>query len=355
MLHKDIYKTKLNNNYLVSVVIPFKLTDTSFFFQLLDCLNSNKRNDFEYIFVDDGNELEISKLAKEQINRIKNSIFIRNDTNRGVSFSRNVGIDNANGKYIMFIDSDDLIDFEILTHDEIFLETNSDDLCCLKFNYFIDNPKCSCKSFEKINFVIKESILSLHNYSYFDSELDEYMLKSACGKLFSKSVINENKIRFKEGLRHFEDYLFVTNYCSVVKQLRLIDGPTFYFYRNNPNSASRSYDPNLSGDIKNFYECFDSNYHFLSDTLTFDTIYVFLSDLIKNEYLNNKIVNMAMINRFLKFDFINKSFFCLKKANTKGILNKYLKRLKAFRKFTPALIWKSYILRFNKKYLGLGQ
>ena len=282
MLPKDIYKIKSSNDYVVSIIVPFKLRDTVFFFQLLDCCIANERKDFEFVFIDDGNELEISELVKEKISRIKNSIFIRNDTNRGVSFSRNIGIDNANGKYIMFVDSDDLIDFKVFDSIKSFLETNSDDLCCLKFDYFIDNPRYSHQSFEKTNIITKDSISSIHDYTYFDSRLDQYLLKSACGKLFNKDVIKRNGIRFKEELRHFEDYLFVTNYCSIVKRLSLLNGPTFYFYRNNPNSASRSYDNNLLTDIKTFYECFDSDYHFLSDTLTFDTIYIFLSEIFVN-------------------------------------------------------------------------
>lgn len=351
MLHKDIYKTKPNNDYAVSFIVPFRLRDTVFFFQLLDCIGSNERKDFEFIFIDDGNRIDIAKLAKERIKKIQNSIFIRNDINHGVSFSRNIGIDNANGKYIMFIDSDDLVDFGILSRITTFLDSNNEDLYCFKFDYFFDNPNYSIESFEKMDFIKKESFSSIRDYSYFDSKLDQYLLKSACGKLFSRDVIAKNKIRFNEGLRHFEDYLFVTKYCSIVKQLCLLDGPTFYFYRNNPASASRSYDSNLLLDIKTFYQSFSLDYPFLKDTLIFDTTYIFLLDLIKNEYLNKRCISKAIIDELFKHEFIKNSLLYLKKTNTKGILNKYLKRLKILTKYTPSIIWKRYILHFSKKYL----
>ena len=176
-------------------------------------------------------------------------------------------------------------------------------------------------------------------------------MKSACGKLFDANIIKRNRIRFDEDIRHFEDYLFVVQYCSVVGQVCLINGPTFYFYRENPNSASRSYDEKLLGDIERFYNYLSFNYPILNDTLVFDTIYIFLSDLIKNEYIKNQSINRSVVSKLFRYEFIIKSFNCLKKTNTRGMLNKYLKRLKTLTKFTTKSIWKSYVLLFSKKYL----
>ena len=74
-----------------------------------NCINSilnQTYSDFELIIINDGsldNTLNIINLIKD--NRIK----LVNQKNHGLSYSRNVGIKNSKGKYILFVDSDDTI------------------------------------------------------------------------------------------------------------------------------------------------------------------------------------------------------------------------------------------------------
>ena len=101
----------MNNKYKydVSFVIPVYNVEKF----LKDCLDSilNQKydiNKIEIILINDGskdNSLEICKNYENKYNNIK----LIDKKNEGVSVARNVGIENAEGKYILILDSDDFI------------------------------------------------------------------------------------------------------------------------------------------------------------------------------------------------------------------------------------------------------
>ena len=93
---------------MISIIIPVYNTED----YLHVCLNSilkQSYGDFEIICVDDAStdsSLEILEYFTKKDSRIK---ILKNDSNRGQGFSRNRGLDVAEGKYIFFLDSDDWI------------------------------------------------------------------------------------------------------------------------------------------------------------------------------------------------------------------------------------------------------
>jgi glycosyltransferase involved in cell wall biosynthesis len=90
----------------VSVIIPFYNRIDLVINSLKSVINQTHKN-IEIIIVNDGSEESTTKLNKiiESDNRIKN---IKLNKNKGTSNAKNVGMDNATGDYIAFLDSDDL-------------------------------------------------------------------------------------------------------------------------------------------------------------------------------------------------------------------------------------------------------
>ena len=77
------------------------------------CLNSIEDKDsIEIIVINDGS----TDKTMEILNKYKN-IKIINNTNHGVSYSRNSGLKVASGKYIMFVDSDDYLNCDVDKYD----------------------------------------------------------------------------------------------------------------------------------------------------------------------------------------------------------------------------------------------
>lgn len=116
---------------LVTVIIPVYNTPQNF---ILDCLNSvagqtlNKR-DFDVLLVDDCSENPETLNFLDKVGRSKkfNGVdirIIRHEENKWLAAARRTGAENAKGKYIVFLDSDDLLDKEYLKKALLLLETS---------------------------------------------------------------------------------------------------------------------------------------------------------------------------------------------------------------------------------------
>lgn len=108
---------------LVSVVIPYYNAGATIEETLVSLENQTFRR-FEVILVNDGSSLQqsVDKLLVLKLNGIKLKII--NQRNQGVAAARNKGIINAKGKYIVCLDSDDILDQTYLEKCLLILETN---------------------------------------------------------------------------------------------------------------------------------------------------------------------------------------------------------------------------------------
>lgn len=96
-----------NNNLKVSVLVPLYNYD-QYLHEAIESVEQQSYSDWEIIVVDDcstDNSFEIAEGLKRKLNgRLK---LIRNSTNQGVSRSRNIAFQAAEGEYIAFLDADD--------------------------------------------------------------------------------------------------------------------------------------------------------------------------------------------------------------------------------------------------------
>lgn len=78
-----------------------------------EAINSALRQtfkDIEIVCVNDGSTDNSVEIIKSFENKYKNFIFLNNEENRGVIYSRNFAIKNCNGTYILPLDADDIIE-----------------------------------------------------------------------------------------------------------------------------------------------------------------------------------------------------------------------------------------------------
>jgi len=92
---------------LVSVVIPVYNRERLISRAVNSCLNQSHRN-IEVLVIDDGSSDDTPKVAKVMGGKDERVHVIRNPRNRGVNYCRNVGLRQGNGKYVNFLDSDDI-------------------------------------------------------------------------------------------------------------------------------------------------------------------------------------------------------------------------------------------------------
>ena len=106
-------------NQTVSVIMP-AYNSSAYIEDSIDSVLAQTYPDWELIIVDDASTDNTQQLVTAyQDERIR---YYRNDTNRGVAISRNRGIELARGRYLAFLDSDDLWLPEKLTHQVAFMQ-----------------------------------------------------------------------------------------------------------------------------------------------------------------------------------------------------------------------------------------
>lgn len=294
---------------LVSIIIPVYNTE-KYLRQCLDSVVNQTLKDIEIICVNDGstdNSLNILKEYKEKDNRIK----VFNIENHGVSYARNLGLNNVSGEYVVFIDSDDYVNdvfIEELYNNE--LETFSD----LVFSGRILKNKDD----KIISKWIPKKEISYNPINDYD---DFTQWHTVVEKLFKYDTIKQNRLYFDETLCYGEDSLFLTQYLSycykitaVKKAMYTVVENKYSLSRNLKYKEKRKHQKqivlNKNKEIKDSY-IKNNNYPLVSIILTLYEIkpeYLndCLNSLLNQTYRNIEIIAINDCSPTINYDYITK-------------------------------------------------
>lgn len=188
---------------LISIVIPIYNTGVP----LRDCLDSvlaQTYTNLEVILVDDHSTepltLEILKEYAQKDPRIKLTL---NPENHGVSYCRNIGIDQCSGKFLSFLDSDDRFvpDFVERMHDAL-VENNTDFAVC-NVKQFVLDPSIYLEP----DFIFPMPITKIAKCRKVIEEGILFQIPiSAYGKMFNLSKYKQAHLYFVEEMRYAEDH-----------------------------------------------------------------------------------------------------------------------------------------------------
>lgn len=221
---------------LISIIIPVYKVE-KYLRECIDSVIHQTYKDIEVILVDDGSPDNCGKICDEyakQDTRIK-SIHIENG---GVSKARNVGLDTATGKYVAFVDSDDIVDKNyILSMYESAIENDADFVISGYYNYFPEgNIKKVCF---KNSFIVDVDPSNKDFVNFFKGvNNDKCLLGWVVNKLILKDIcIN---IYFNESIKVGEDGIFAMRTMLAAKKISVI-GACLYYYRINDLSIMHTY------------------------------------------------------------------------------------------------------------------
>lgn len=265
----------------ISLIIPVHNTKVIYLNELLLSLSQLNKEFFEVLVVDDGSDDE--ELKKYYLCDFPKSFsLIKLDKNYGVSHARNIGIKRCSGDYITFVDSDDLINVDLLQNIGNF--QLSKDLYIFGFQYIDDrNINPSIKLFSEV--FTKKTANELYCFDFRNDEpFNNFIFKSACSRFFKKSFLISNDIIFDEELRYSEDELFMAN-CLINNPTTSFFENVLYFYYMNYKSASRTFNKAYLANLSVFYLKYislvgDDEYLLLSIHLEIFTIFLFTRVLI---------------------------------------------------------------------------
>lgn len=224
-------------NVKYSIIIPVYNAE-----QHLDqCINSllnQTINNFEIIIVNDGSTDSSPQLC-QQFADADQRINIINQNNQGPSAARNTALQKATGDYILFVDADDWVETNYLSTIDNTLHNNPniDLLFFSEIRHFHDGCINIFSSGENTLYTKKdiqnEIIRLIQNASkhpYFGFTWN---------KVFRRSIITQNNIRFNEQLRTREDEVFSMTYAMHITSLKTIFAP-IYNYRISPTSLTQT-------------------------------------------------------------------------------------------------------------------
>ncbi|MBO4251198.1 MAG: glycosyltransferase [Clostridia bacterium] len=184
----------------ISVIIPVFNTEKYLGYCIDSVVNQNYKN-LEIILIDDGSTDNSGKICDEYAKRDAR-IKVIHKQNEGVSVARNVGINNATGEYIHFIDSDDFL-FGNDVYNCLMTELNGlPDIIFSKRVRFSED--LTVKEVEQPDY--KSEGLFVGNV-LLDVLKNEYELTLTCpvNKLFRTEFLRKNNLYFVKGLMHEED------------------------------------------------------------------------------------------------------------------------------------------------------
>ena len=218
----------------ISIIIP-SYNAEKYIEQCIQSIEEQTYKDFEIIVVNDGSKDNTKAICENLQKKYKNIIII-NQENSGVSASRNIGMINAKGDYIMFVDSDDFLEKNML---EIMLKNNQNfDLIITNYkkyydeNNIVDNTLIEEKGYNKKEFL--ESFWNLYNVN---------LINSPCFRLYKKDIIKQNSIKFNLNYELGEDLIFNLEYLNKCEKI-YITKECLYNYRYTIDSLTTKYREN---------------------------------------------------------------------------------------------------------------
>lgn len=213
----------MNAEKLISVIVPVYMVQDYLSECLESIINQTYRN-LEIILVDDGSPDDCGKICDDYAKK-DSRIKVIHKANGGVSDARNVGIANANGFYIGFVDSDDYLDnrfFEILI--SLIVEYDSDIAECYSYSFQKGTRPC-IKNTNKVKCINSKQWIT-------ETNLGNFLSCVVWNKLYKKDLFDG--ISFPIGMR-FEDEATIYKIIFKAKKIVRIDS-VLYFYRQWENS-----------------------------------------------------------------------------------------------------------------------
>lgn len=327
---------------MISIIIPYYNIKENF---LIECMESIKRQsykDFEVIVIDDGSLNPFDKIIdiKKFDFKIK---YIRKE-NEGVSVARNVGIENADGEYLLFLDADDYLLPNCCKNLYKIASENDADIVFSK-NLLTSNKKSTFydeANYNDVQVLKKKDIMVAileHTKPYLECEYG-----SPWAKLVKKEVIKRNNILFPVGIKKSQDRIFMLQLVEDSSNMIYTSSYTYVYRDDNVTSICNKYNPEIDT--------------ILYDALNEIDIFLFKNKL--NEELRNSrdiaVINFLFIIMKLKIFNLNNKEKLIKKINelenicfkfgVYDILNRNLINVGKTRKFLLNLLK-------NKRYLIL--
>lgn len=322
----------------ISVIVPVYNAELYLSKCIESIMNQSFKDKYELILVNDGSVDHSEDIIDKKIQKYGNDKIVKiNQSNGGQGKARNSGLKAAKGEFVIFIDSDDYIDENMLK--ELYEEVlaNGSDLVICDYIEEVGDTK-----------IYKKSL-----YKEMDDIKKEYVVTVAgpCSKLIKKSLMVENGLYFPENMI-YEDLAVMPVLGVIADKISYVKKAYYYYFiRDNSSMRQMQYSPKLKCIFKAL-EILESNlkkYDF-KDQYKDELEYLYIEHLL-----------YAGIGRFINFnegkDDIKKIHDIMKLKFPNWKKNKYYKKCSKIYKFTCNMFWNNnkFLIKIYKKIRKSGK
>lgn len=230
--------------FKISVIVPVyneenRIKDT---IDSLICQSIFK--DLEVILIDDGSS-DNSLQIMEEFSEAYSNVFSYHKENEGLTFTRNYGIDLANGEYIAFLDADDYVPEHAYENLYNLAKEYGHDVVSGHFLRFKDEKVrrefISSTISKRITQTLESTTLEQCKILTWDSVV--------WNKLYKASFLKENDIKFPYERITFEDNIFSIEAYYLAESVGFLNEDVYYWRENDPNTSLST-----SNDVVSFVD-----------------------------------------------------------------------------------------------------
>lgn len=210
----------------VSVIVPV-YNAKSYIDRCMECLTGQTLKEIEVVAVDDKSTDESGALLDEWAKKYPDRIrVIHSDVNRGPGGARNLGIAAASGRYIGFMDCDDVID--VTMYEKLFSKAEADQCDIVDCGYYEELSDTKVLSYTdevtgELDWDKKNEIITGVGY--------------AVTKIFLSRILKREDMKIREGVI-YEDLDFLVHAALLAQRVGNVK-EILYIYKNNGQSASK--------------------------------------------------------------------------------------------------------------------
>ncbi len=323
---------------LVTIIVPIYNSEKTIG-KTIESIINQTYNNLEILLIDDCSQDDSVKVCKKYADIDKRIQIIKKEKNSGVSNTRNIGISEAKGEYISFVDADDIVENDFIELSVNISKNTGSDIVIEGFNRVYEDKKIKV-SFEEDKEIKKEEIIEYEKAILNNENLDfpVEILGFSWGKLYKSNIIK--KIKFNEKIRFREDSLFNLEAYSLSSKIFLTKKIGYDYIINNDSASFRFFE-NYEDEIKEFFNSIKKikNKDILEEDIKICGLYMYMN-FLKHYAMHKKIKEKKL-----------SSYSLIKESTNSKLWNDYFKNVNTGRLSLPYKILRFFYLK--KFVLGI--
>ena len=212
----------------------------------LDSILSQSFRKFECICVDDGSS-DSSLQILHAYARLDERIRVIHQNNKGAGNARNVGMENAKGEYIVFLDGDDLFERDLLQCAVKQIEKYQADIVAFGFNAFDDDGNVHERKSFHIEWLKEKK--PVFNYKDCPNSIMSIINPTPWNKIYSSAFLRKTRVRFEE-ITSSNDITFAAVSVAMAERIAVIDNVLLHYRIGHDGTITKTKSTKLDNSVR---------------------------------------------------------------------------------------------------------